>query len=488
MCGIIGITGTDKAVDELYRGLIVLQHRGQDAAGIITFSDRLHECKNEGLVQSVFNEDELKKLKGNSGIGHVRYATIGEGHLNDAQPFKNTYPFAVSMCHNGNITNYTALREKRYLNTNSDLEALLNIFTKGLDRKFTADATLQDISKENIFKAIGYLMDTVEGSYSIVAHVPKVGMTAFRDVYGIKPLIYGKKGDAYCFTSESIALDTLRYDYLGPVNPGEAVIVEKNGKVTKQQIRNPKTFSPCIFELIYFARPSSTIEDISVSGFRYKLGKALAEIAKGFGIEGLDIVTDVPATSTRSAIAFANEIGISYRPVFDKNNNIARSFIESSDFKRKHTVSLKFAIDTGLLNDLTTKLKRGIRLIKIDDSFVRGITNKTINDLLRNTQMVKQIIDCSLSPRIEWPCVYGIDMSIQKEFVAKERTDEEVAKELGADKVIYMPRESLRKVAEKCGLNSYCEACFSGCYPTGISKEDLKRIEKERIECKDQGF
>lgn len=482
MCGIIGIIGKENAAEELYRGLIALQHRGQDATGITTFSDRFHETKDEGLVQKVFNNKELEKLKGNTGIGHVRYATIGEGDPDETQPFHSVYPLAVSMCHNGNITNYTALREEIYMNTKCDLEAILNVFNKGMQRQFDIDSTLKDITKENIFQAIGYLMDTIEGSYSVVSHIPKVGMAAFRDQYGIKPLVYGKKSNAYCFTSESVALDALRYDYMDSVKPGEAVIADNSGQLTKQQIREPKKFTPCIFELIYFARPSSTIEGVSVSGFRYKLGKALAELATG--LEGIDIVTDVPATSTRSAIAFANEKGIDYRPVFDKNNNIARSFIESSEFKRKHTVRLKFAIDKRLLKDLTAKLGRRIGLVKIDDSFVRGITNKTINELLRNTGMIEKIIDGSLSPRIEWPCVYGIDMSIQKEFVARGRTDDEVASELGADRVIYMSRESLQKVAQKSGLNSYCEACFSGCYPTGISKEDLTRIENERIKSK----
>lgn len=477
MCGIIGIIGTENAAEELYRGLISLQHRGQDAAGIITFSTQFHEVKNNGLVQSVFNEQSIKKLKGNSGIGHVRYSTMGEGNVDEAQPFQNTEFLSVSMCHNGNLTNYTELKKILKLNTSNDLEAILEIFVTKMDE---IKLSLQ----EKIFESAGHVIDTIKGGYSVLAHVPQIGLVAFRDPYGIKPLVYGKKDNSYCFASETVALDTLGYCYLGSVNPGEVIIVQKDGQVIKKQIREQKVFSPCIFELIYFARPTSVIENISVSGFRYQLGKSLSKSSKISKLKDIDLVTDVPSTSTRSAIAFANETNIYYRPIFDRNNYIGRSFIESSDFKRKHAILLKFAIDIGLLNELTTKLKRGVRLIKIDDSFVRGTTNSIINSHLRDTKMIDYIVDCSLSPRIEWPCVYGIDMSISTEFVARGKSDEQIAESIGANEVIYTPRETLSCVAKKFGLKSYCEACFSGKYPTGLSKEELTTIEKERIKCK----
>jgi amidophosphoribosyltransferase len=267
------------------------------------------------------------------------------------------------------------------------------------------------------------------------------------------------------------------------VKPGEVVIVDNKGDLSRCQVRKPDVFSPCIFEYIYFARPASIIEGASVSGFRYACGKKLGEklIRDGL-VSNLDVMTDVPATATRGAISCGKVTGLEYFPMFDKNHYVGRSFIESTDLKREHTAALKFTPEMGVLLELTHKLKRGVRVGKVDDSFVRGKTNRNVNDVLRETGMVEYILDCSLSPRIEWPCVYGIDMPIRKEFVARDRTDEEVAKELGADKVVYLPRESLRMVAEKFGIRTYCEACFSGVYPTGITRKDLERIERERID------
>jgi amidophosphoribosyltransferase len=500
LCGILGITGIDHVVEELYTGLIALQHRGQDAAGIITFSDNFHVVKDSGLVQNVFDSASLDKLKGSSGIAHVRYSTVGEGDPNDAQPFKKTLPFAASMCHNGNVTNYTALREDSvYMDTKCDVEAILNIFMHGVYRQFPVDHVLKVIPEEAVFNAVGRVLDKVEGSYAVLSYVPKVGMLAFRDVYGIKPLEIGMKetkdGPAYCFSSETVALDALGYDYMGSVGPGEGVIVTKDRKLVRKQVREPKAFSPCIFELIYFARPSSIIEGVSVSGFRYQLGKVLAERARMLQcadgscslLDGIDIVTDVPSTATRGALAFAESFGLKYRPMFDKNNYIGRSFIESSDVERERAAILKFAVDMGLLNDMSGRVKRGIRMVKIDDSFVRGITNRIVNEYLRSTGMVERIVDGSLSPRIEWPCPYGIDMQIKQEFVARGRTDEGVAKEIRADLALYTTLEMLSSVANKFGRHSYCEACFSGNYPTGITDEDLKRIERERVAAKNCG-
>ncbi|MBW2968107.1 amidophosphoribosyltransferase [Candidatus Woesearchaeota archaeon] len=487
MCGIIGVTGIDHAARELYEGLIALQHRGQDATGIVTFDHRFHEVRKEGLVMDVMTAEVLDSLRGEAGVGHNRYATIGEGGPSNSQPFHNIYPFPITKCHNGNVTNYTKLRAQTYMDSSCDLEAILYVFIDGVVKD--PSYSKGKVSKKGVYAGVKNVMDKVDGSYSVVSYVPEVGMLAYRDPFGIKPLVIGRKetsdGPAYCFASETVALTALEYEYIGSVGPGEAVIIDKNRKIHRKQISTPTIFTPCIFELIYFSRAASLIEGISVSGFRYELGKELARIAQvqGFGAF-IDFITDVPSTATRGAVAFAQNTGTVFRQAFDRNNYIGRSFIQSSEAERRRAALLKFAADMGLLRDMTKDLGRSVHIGKVDDSFVRGITNFTINKFLRDTGFVEYIYDASCAPRIEWPCPYGIDMSIRKEFVARGRTDEEVAEAIGSDRILYMTRDSLRNVAGRFGLGSYCEACFSGEYPTGLTEDDLKRIETERIRIK----
>ncbi|MFC2169230.1 amidophosphoribosyltransferase [Acidobacteriota bacterium] len=482
MCGIVGIIENNGVFTDLYQGILAIQHRGQDAAGIITFDGRFHIKKGNGLVQDIFTAENAQRLKGNIGIGHTRYPTIGGGRGEDAQPFHVNSPFGIIMAHNGNIINYnelkTILREKycRLLNSDNDVEALLNIFAQEL-----TDQKSRHIKPHNIFKAVEAVFKKVKGSYSVVAYIAEQGMVAFRDPYGIKPLLYGKKENgllsSYAVASESVSLNIMNFTQIKNVEAGQVVFIDKNRKIHTRKIKTCD-FSPCLFEWVYFARPDSFIDNVNVYKCRVNLGRFLAKEIKKQKLK-IDVVVPVPDSARDAAIEIARTLGLKYREALVKNRYIGRTFIMPADRARKSSVRQK-------LNPIASELK-GKYVLLVDDSIVRGNTSRAIIELVRQCG-AKKVYFASYSPPLRHPCVYGIDMQTKTEFVAQNADVDLISKRIGADKVIYQTLDSLKK-AVKLGnrkLNNFCAACFDGIYPTGdVTPEILKAIEKERNQAQD---
>jgi len=468
VCGILGIIGNYEVVGDIYRGLLSLQHRGQDSAGIITYSDRFNIKKGNGLVSGIFNEKNLSYLRGNIGIGHVRYPTIGAGKAEDAQPFYVNTPFGIIMAHNGNVINYGVLKEelenvnRRHLNSRSDVEVILNVLANELEKRKKIDA-------ESIFSAIKGVYKRVLGSYSVITYIRNVGFLAFRDPIGFKPLIFGQKGNNYIFASESVALDTLGYKRIRDVQPGEAIFIDKDGNVSSKILKK-KEHKPCIFEWVYFARPDSIIDGISVYSARLRLGRKLAKIVKKANLK-IDLVIPVPDTSRASAIALSEELKIPYREGLIKNRYIGRTFIMPKQVMRKMSIRMK-------LNPIEGEIK-GKNILIVDDSIVRGNTSRQIIQLVKEAG-AKKVFFASYSPPLRYPCIYGIDMQTRSEFIAKDRDVKDIEKEIGADKLIYQSYEGLIKGVSGRKDIKFCTACFNGKYPTPVDKATLKRIEEER--------
>jgi amidophosphoribosyltransferase len=490
MCGIVGLIGTPDASTEAFLGLTTLQHRGQDAAGILSYdSDGFHRVKNLGLVESVFTRENMQSLTGNMALGHARYSTIGRGDLVDVQPFVISYPFGIGMVHNGNIFNVDELkhdlktRSRRHLLTHSDTEIVLNLFAEGLAQG--KEASSSEEMFENICRSVKEVYRRVNGSYSIVTLVADHGLVAFRDPYGIRPLVWGKRkgalasGDAHCLASESVALSFLGYDIVRNIEPGEVIFIDPKGKVfTRELDRREKRH--CMFEWVYFASPESEIDGVPVYGSRIQLGKNLARLLKkqiaDRKIEA-DIVVPIPETSRIAAIALAEELAIPYREVLIKNRYIKRTFILDSQEKRQKAVNLK-------LSPVRSEIE-GKRVILVDDSIVRGTTSKKIIDLVRKAGAEK-VYFVSTCPPIQYPCYYGIDFPERSELIASGRTLSEIEKEMGADAVIYQEVDGLKQsitdaqtisCAAKPGSTSCtgekvinpCTACLDGKYPTDVS-------------------
>jgi len=475
MCGILGIIGKGDVIAELVTGLLTMQHRGQDAAGAITYNEKFNLKKGTGLVRDVFNEKNMARLQGSVGIGHVRYPTIGSYEGTEAQPFYVNIPFGIALAHNGNVINYRELKTKleevelRYINTNCDAELILNVLAAELSRfdKFTID---------NLFSAVNKTYDIIKGSYSVVAIIGGKGFLAFRDPHGIKPLIFGKKENLYCFASESVALDVLGYNVVDDVGPGEAVFVDKNRVVHRKKLRDA-IHTPCVFEWIYFARPDSVIDGISVYEARYRLGKRLAEEVKKKNIKP-DVVIPIPDTSRVAALALADEIGVSYREGLIKNRYIGRTFIMATQSQRMSAVKMK-------LNPIRSVIENK-RVLLVDDSIVRGNTSKGIISLLRASG-AKEVYFASYSPPLRYPCLYGIDMQMKRDFIAKNKSIKEIRQNIGCDKLIYQTREGLLsslQLGNKKEFRFFCTACFDGNYPTKVDDSVFKEIEKDRFESK----
>ncbi len=468
MCGILGIIGNYEVVGDIYRGLLSLQHRGQDSAGIITYSDRFNIKKGNGLVSEIFKEKNLSYLKGNIGIGHVRYPTIGGGKAEDAQPFYVNIPSGIIMAHNGNVINYTQLKREleevnlRHLNSKSDVEAILNVFASKLEKR-------GKVNIDNIFASVKEVYKKVEGSYSVIAYIRNKGLLAFRDPVGFKPLIYGKKDANYAFASESVALDTLGYKRIRDVKAGEAIFIDTNGKEYSKILGNKK-HRPCIFEWVYFARPDSVIDGISVYGARLRLGKELAKTVKKLRLP-IDLIIPVPDTSRAAAITLSEELNIPYREGLIKNRYIGRTFIMPQQAMRKMSIRLK-------LNPIEGEIK-GKNILIVDDSIVRGNTSRQIVQLIKEAG-AKKIFFASYSPPLRHPCVYGIDMQTRSEFIAKNKSIKDIEKEIGTDKLIYQSYEGLIKGVSGGENMKFCTACFDGKYPTPVDEKILKKIETER--------
>jgi amidophosphoribosyltransferase len=501
MCGVVGLIGTPEAAREAFLALTTLQHRGQDAAGILTYdTDGFHRVKNLGLIESVFTRENMETLTGNMAIGHARYSTIGRGDLVDVQPFLLNYPFGLGIVHNGNIVNKREaaddLRKKsrRHLLTQSDTEVVLNLFAEGLARSPAAEGG--ELTFDHICGAVKEVFQKLNGSYSIVTLVADHGLVAFRDPNGIRPLVWGKRtarrdsdtqgmlpsGEAHCVASESVALSFLGYEEVRNILPGEVIYIDLQGNVHTRVIEK-REHRPCMFEWIYFASPESVIDDVPVYGARIGLGKNLARLIrdqmKERKIEA-DLIVPVPETSRIAAIALAEELGIPYREVLIKNRYIKRTFILDSQDKRQKAVSLK-------LSPVKSEI-RGKSVMLVDDSIVRGTTSKKIIELVRQAGAT-QVYFVSTCPPIQNPCYYGIDFPNPNELIASGRDTAEIERELGADAVIYQDlsglKQSIQAAASREGVNP-CMACLDGKYPTDVSvgrgfaqarAEDRKRGE-----------
>jgi amidophosphoribosyltransferase len=471
MCGILGVTGRDNAVFDLYQGLIALQHRGQDSAGIITYDEMFHLKKGNGLVTAVFNEKNVGRLTGRTGIGHVRYPTIGPGSDEDAQPFFVNVPFGIAMAHNGNVTNYYQLRKNladksyRQLNSYSDVEAILNVFADEVARQDIAhfDAGM-------VFRAAQGVFDRVEGSYSCLALIAGQGLVAFRDPYGIKPLIMGRKGDSYAFASESVAFDLLEFDVVRDVRPGEVVFVDEQQQVHTQVLKQ-NTQRACIFEWVYFARPDSVIDGIGVYDARRRLGARLAEDCRAAGIKP-DVVVAVPETGRAAGVELARALDTELLEGLIKNRYIARTFIMSRQEDRKLSVRQK-------LNPVRSVIA-GRKVLLVDDSIVRGTTSREIVALVRNAG-AREVYFAVTSPPLRYPCVYGIDMMTRGEFIARDHSVAEITATIGADKVVYQSYEGLISAVQgELRERKFCTACFDGKYPTPVTDETFRALERER--------
>ncbi len=482
MCGFIGIYGPDgvDVASEIYEGLLAVQHRGQDAAGITTFSKKFNVKKGFGLVVEVFNEENMARLRGHLGVGHVRYPTVGGNQEEDAQPFHHTFPVGVAMVHNGNVTNFHELTETRFrrggvrLNSSCDLEIILWVFQKGL-----ADALQQKpvLEPEDIFAAVKRVYEEVKGAYSVCAAITDVGMVAFRDPYGIKPICLGKKtteeGEWFACASESVVLDVNGYTRVHDIGPGEAVFIDTRRRVHRKVI-GEKLHRPCIFELVYFARPDSFLDDISVYKTRRRFGHRLGAQWKDVGAPRPDVVIPVPDSSRDAAMGVADQLGVPYREGLVKNRYVGRTFIMPNQKVRKSSIRRK-------LNPIELEFK-GKDVLLIDDSIVRGNTSRSIVEMARRAGANKVYLGITSPPLIA-PCPYGIDMASKKEFIATDRTPEEIAESLGADYVLYLDREEMNAAAREGNerIEEFCNACFTGRYPTeDVTLERLKAIEEER--------
>src|SRR6201991_224171 len=441
MCGIVGIVGTSAVNNRIYDALTVLQHRGQDAAGIATSIDgELYTRKGSGLVRDVFQQQHMLELKGNYGIGHVRYPTAGCDSASEAQPFYVNAPYGICIAHNGNLTNATELAEvisredRRHLNTTSDSEVLLNVFASELQRIRTPRVTAADV-----FAALNAVYRRCRGGYAVVAMVIGHGILGFRDPNGIRPLVIGsrntKKGTEWMLASESVALDMLGFEMVRDVAPGEAVFIDQQGRFYAQQCVAMTRHTPCIFEYVYFARPDSIIDNISVHKARLRMGDLLAEkIRRVWPDHDIDVVIPIPDTSRTAAVQVAQLLGIKYREGFVKNRYIGRTFIMPGQEQRAKSVRSK-------LNVIDLEF-RGKNVLLIDDSIVRGTTSAQIIDLAREAG-ARRVYFATAAPPVRFPNVYGIDMPATSELVAADRTDDEVARLIGADRLIYQDLDDL---------------------------------------------
>ena len=480
MCGIIGIVGRSEVATALYDGLTVLQHRGQDAAGIATFDgQRLHLAKSNGLVRDVFDNASMARLRGNVGIGHCRYPTAGSEGAAEAQPFYVNSPFGIALAHNGNLTNARALKrdvfaeDRRHINTESDSEVLLNVFAHELQ----AQNHLR-LEPEHLFKAVTGVHARCVGGYAIVALVLGFGMVGFRDPNGIRPLVIGHRegpeGTEWALASESVALDILGFRRVRDVAPGEAVLITEDGQMLARQCADPAVHAPCIFEYVYLARPDSMIEDVSVYKARLRMGERLAhKIRRLRPDHDIDVVIPIPDTSRSAAIAMGKVLGVEYREGFVKNRYIGRTFIMPGQKERVKSVRRK-------LNPMELEFRNKVVLL-VDDSIVRGTTSKQIVQMAREAG-ARKVYLASAAPPVRHPNVYGIDMPAVSELVAHGRSEAEVEAFIGCDWLIYQDLPDLIAAVHEGNpeLMHFDTSCFSGEYVTGLSDGYLQQLEAAR--------
>ena len=485
MCGVIGIVGHSPVNQLLYDGLLLLQHRGQDAAGISTAQGkRIHIHRGNGLVRDVFRTRNMRNLLGSMGIGHVRYPTAGNaGNSEEAQPFYVNAPFGIVLGHNGNLTNAEELqldmyrRDRRHINTESDSEVLLNVFAHELQQAVSG----LSLDANAVFAAVSAVHARVRGAYACVAMIAGFGVVAFRDTHGIRPLALGQNrtdlGDEWMVASESVAIQGLGFTPVRDVAPGECVIITLDGEVHSRVCAQNTALNPCVFEYVYFARPDSVIDGVSVYDARLKMGESLADkVREAFPDGAIDVVMPIPDSSRPAAMQLAMRLGIDYREGFIKNRYIGRTFIMPGQAARKKSVRQK-------LNAIPYEFK-GKSVLIVDDSIVRGTTSQEIVQMARDSG-AKRVIFASAAPPVRFPNVYGIDMPTRGELIAFNRSDEEICRAIGADALIYQDIESMRTdvMALNRGISGLEASCFDGHYITGdVTARLLDILESSRVQ------
>lgn len=483
MCGILGVVAKTSVNQILYDGLLLLQHRGQDAAGIVTsVSNTFHMHKGPGLVRDVFRTRNMRSLPGEAGIGHCRYPTAGSAfNAGESQPFYVNSPFGIVLGHNGNLTNSDELKEEmfrqdlRHINTNSDSEVLLNVLAHELEQA----ARGVRLDPDTIFTAVENVHRRCRGAYAVVVMISGYGLLAFRDPFGIRPLIYGRsetpQGTEYLVASESVALTACGFDPVRDVAPGEAIFIDLSGKLHTKQCAANARLAPCLFEYVYLARPDSVMDGASVYETRLNMGRHLArKIQRVLPQHDIDVVIPVPDTSRPSALEIAKVMNISYREGFVRNRYIGRTFIMPGHTVRKKSVRQK-------LNVMGTEFKDKNVLI-VDDSIVRGTTSREIVQMAREAG-AKKVYFASAAPAVRFPNVYGIDMPTRQELIAPDRSDEEIAREIQADMVIYQDLDALKASITEVNpaLMEFETSCFDGIYVTGdVTREYLAKVEQNR--------
>ena len=482
MCGIVAVSGNQDVIHDIYESLTVLQHRGQDASGILTnHNGKITLRKSLGLVRDGFSKKHIDRLKGSIGIGHVRYPTAGHAdNSSEAQPFYVNSPYGIALAHNGNLINSDKLKsdlfkeDLRHINTKSDSEILLNIFAHEL-YLHSKDAFTPD----SIFYAVAGVHRRVKGAYAVVSLITDRGVVAFRDPNGIRPLCFGQRAlDGKIETmvaSESVALDSAGFKLERDLKPGEAIFIDKDGKVHTRLCSENSTVSPCIFEYVYFARPDSIIDGISVYKARMNMGTALADnIKKALPDNDIDVVVPIPDTSRISALELSSRLNIPFREGFIKNRYIGRTFIMSQQNERSKSVKRKLNAIKSEFNNKTVLL--------VDDSIVRGTTSRQIVEMAREAG-AKKVYMASAAPPVKFPNVYGIDMPASKEFIADNRTVDEIANFIGCDKLFYQNLNDLIKAvnSEDSSVTKFDSSCFDGKYITGdVNEEYLLSLDELR--------
>ena len=480
MCGIIGIVGTTDVAAQLYDGLTVLQHRGQDAAGIATANGtHLRVHKGNGLVRDVFDARSMLLLQGRVGIGHCRYPTAGSEGSDEAQPFYVNSPYGIALAHNGNLINTDALRrevfeqDRRNINTESDSEVLLNVFAHEFDQQ-------KALTPESVFRAIEGVNRRSTGGYAAVATVLGLGLVAFRDPHGIRPLVLGRReatgGTEYAVASESVALDVLGFERLRDVAPGEGIVVTARGELHFRQCAEERPTAPCIFEYVYFARPDSMIENISVHKARMRMGVTLGEkILRERPDHDIDVVIPIPDTSRDSALELANTLNVKYREGFIKNRYVGRTFIMPGQGERAKSVKRK-------LNPIPLEFRNRVVLL-VDDSIVRGTTSRQIVQMARDAG-ARKVYLASAAPPVRYPNIYGIDMPTPEELIAHDHSEGEIERMIGCDWLIYQDLADLEAAVAgpKFPGRRFDSSCFSGEYVTGVDPgyfEGLKQLRSD---------
>ncbi len=484
MCGIVGVVANSPVNQLLYDALLLLQHRGQDAAGICTVNgNRFHMHKGAGLARDVFRTRNMRSLPGVSGIAQVRYPTQGSAaDAEEAQPFYVNAPFGISLVHNGNLTNTERMKEemfqhdRRHINTNSDSEVLLNVLAHELE--VASDGIVLDPS--TIFRAVTAVHRRVRGAYAVVAQIAGYGLLAFRDPYGIRPLCFGvnetDQGTEYLVASESVALDGMGFRLVRDVAPGEAIFIDFEGRFFSAQCAANASLNPCLFEYVYLARPDSMLDGVSVYAARLRLGEYLARrVAAELRLGDIDVVMPIPDSSRPAALQLANKLGLDYREGFIKNRYIGRTFIMPGQAVRARSVRQK-------LNAIGVEFK-GKNVLLVDDSIVRGTTSHEIVQMARDAGAAR-VYFASSAPPVRYPNVYGIDMPTRAELIASARSEPEIKVAIGADALVFQQLDDLKRAIRDCNpaIHGFEASCFDGVYVTGdVSPAYLDRIERARL-------